>query len=311
VPSRHVSRSPAVLLVAALVLALLPLGQGRAEAASPFADTHGTIFDDAVAALATRGIVLGCTTDRFCPTDPIQRDQLASMVARALGPPAVDDVGFLDVPPDNVHRDNIGALAATGVVNGCQDGSTFCPDSPTTRDQMASMLDRGFAPPATSARWFSDTSGVHRDAIDRLAAAGITAGCSRAATDFCPRDHVSRGQVALFLARSLELVPRVTPVSLADREAEEAAKREAVLAAEREAIWDALAQCESGGNWSINTGNGYYGGLQFSLSSWRWVGGTGYPHQHSREEQIRRGEMLQALQGWGAWPSCSRQLGLR
>jgi LysM repeat protein len=75
-------------------------------------------------------------------------------------------------------------------------------------------------------------------------------------------------------------------------------------------VWDQLAQCESGGNWSINTGNGYYGGLQFSLSSWQAVGGTGYPHEHSREEQIRRGEMLQARQGWGAWPSCARKLGL-
>ncbi len=75
-------------------------------------------------------------------------------------------------------------------------------------------------------------------------------------------------------------------------------------------VWDQLAQCESGGNWSINTGNGYYGGLQFSASSWRAVGGTGLPHQHSREEQIRRGELLQDAQGWGAWPTCARKLGL-
>lgn len=76
-------------------------------------------------------------------------------------------------------------------------------------------------------------------------------------------------------------------------------------------VWDSLAQCESGGNWSINTGNGYYGGLQFSLRSWQGVGGTGYPHEASREEQISRGQMLQARQGWGAWPACSSRLGLR
>jgi len=75
--------------------------------------------------------------------------------------------------------------------------------------------------------------------------------------------------------------------------------------------WDRLAQCEAGGNWAINTGNGYYGGLQFSLSSWRAVGGTGYPHQASRETQIAMGERLRASQGWGAWPSCSRRAGLR
>jgi hypothetical protein len=76
-------------------------------------------------------------------------------------------------------------------------------------------------------------------------------------------------------------------------------------------VWDSLAECESGGNWSINTGNGYYGGLQFSLTSWRAVGGTGYPHHHSREEQIFRAEKLLDIQGWGAWPACSRKLGLR
>jgi len=76
-------------------------------------------------------------------------------------------------------------------------------------------------------------------------------------------------------------------------------------------VWDQLAQCESGGNWSINTGNGYHGGLQFSQSSWQAVGGSGSASQASREEQIARAEQLQAQQGWGAWPSCSSQLGLR
>jgi len=76
-------------------------------------------------------------------------------------------------------------------------------------------------------------------------------------------------------------------------------------------VWDSLAACESGGNWSINTGNGYYGGLQFSLSSWRAVGGSGLPSDASREEQIARGEALLARQGWGAWPACTAKLGLR
>ena len=76
-------------------------------------------------------------------------------------------------------------------------------------------------------------------------------------------------------------------------------------------VWDRLAQCESGGNWSINTGNGFYGGLQFTLDSWRWVGGTGYPDEASRETQIAMTERLLARQGWEAWPACSRQLGLR
>lgn len=78
-----------------------------------------------------------------------------------------------------------------------------------------------------------------------------------------------------------------------------------------DSVWYDLAQCESGGNWQINTGNGYYGGLQFSLSSWRAVGGEGYPHEASVATQIEMGKRLQEIQGWGAWPGCSRELGLR
>lgn len=76
-------------------------------------------------------------------------------------------------------------------------------------------------------------------------------------------------------------------------------------------IWDRLAACESGGNWSINTGNGYYGGLQFSQSTWNAVGGNGSPHNASRAEQIKRGKILQQQSGWGQWPACSAKLGLR
>lgn len=77
--------------------------------------------------------------------------------------------------------------------------------------------------------------------------------------------------------------------------------------------WDRLAQCEAGGNWSINTGNGYQGGLQFSPSTWAAYGGTQYAptaDQASREQQIAVAEKTLAGQGWGAWPSCSSQLGL-
>lgn len=74
--------------------------------------------------------------------------------------------------------------------------------------------------------------------------------------------------------------------------------------------WDALAQCESGGDWSINTGNGYSGGLQFSPTTWRAFGGSGSAHNASRSEQIAIAENVLAGQGWGAWPACSRKLGL-
>lgn len=76
------------------------------------------------------------------------------------------------------------------------------------------------------------------------------------------------------------------------------------------AVWDKLAQLESGGNWNTNTGNGYYGGLQFSLPTWRAMGGSGLPSDASKEEQIMRAKILQARSGWGQWPACSKALGL-
>ncbi|HMT49611.1 MAG TPA: transglycosylase family protein [Dietzia sp.] len=77
--------------------------------------------------------------------------------------------------------------------------------------------------------------------------------------------------------------------------------------------WDRLAQCEAGGNWGINTGNGYQGGLQFSPSTWAAYGGTKYAptaNQATREQQIAIAEKTLAGQGWGAWPACSAKLGL-
>ena len=78
-----------------------------------------------------------------------------------------------------------------------------------------------------------------------------------------------------------------------------------------DSVFDQLAQCESGGNWAANTGNGYYGGVQFSAQTWRAVGGSGLPHENSREEQIHRATILQQQSGWGQWPACSAKLGLR
>ncbi len=74
--------------------------------------------------------------------------------------------------------------------------------------------------------------------------------------------------------------------------------------------WDALAECESGGNWGTSTGNGFSGGLQFTPSTWAAYGGSGDPSTASKSEQIRVAENVQAGQGWGAWPACSAKLGL-
>ncbi|WP_308194502.1 transglycosylase family protein [Pseudonocardia kujensis] len=101
--------------------------------------------------------------------------------------------------------------------------------------------------------------------------------------------------------------PRIVKVGTNDEEPE-------VPAISDGAVWDRLAQCEAGGNWAINTGNGYYGGVQFDASTWRAYGGTQYaplPHQASREEQITvASKVRDSRGGYGAWPACARKLGL-
>ena len=79
-------------------------------------------------------------------------------------------------------------------------------------------------------------------------------------------------------------------------------------------MWDSIAQCESTGNWAINTGNGFFGGLQFTPSTWLSFGGGEYApsaHLATREQQIAIAQKVQAAQGWGAWPACTAKLGLR
>ena len=79
-------------------------------------------------------------------------------------------------------------------------------------------------------------------------------------------------------------------------------------------VWDQLARCEAGGNWAINTGNGFYGGLQFTAGTWTGHGGAAYAPRAdmaSREQQIDIAQRVLATQGWGAWPACTLKLGLR
>jgi len=78
--------------------------------------------------------------------------------------------------------------------------------------------------------------------------------------------------------------------------------------------WSRLANCESGARWHINTGNGYYGGLQISARTWRAFGGhkfARYPNKATKREQVRVAQRIKSNQGWGAWPHCSRRIGVR
>lgn len=81
----------------------------------------------------------------------------------------------------------------------------------------------------------------------------------------------------------------------------------AAVVAPHRAWLERVARCESGGDWSTNTGNGFFGGVQFSLTSWYAVGGRGYPHRASKLEQMYRAVRLLRVQGAGAWPVCGRR----
>ena len=91
-----------------------------------------------------------------------------------------------------------------------------------------------------------------------------------------------------------------------------AASATTASAAPNDGVWDRIAQCESGGNWSTNTGNGYFGGLQFSAGTWKAYGGTAYAptaDKAGKAAQIAVAGKVQAAQGWGAWPNCSAKAG--
>ncbi len=102
---------------------------------------------------------------------------------------------------------------------------------------------------------------------------------------------IGKGLMAAGIAGALAVVPMAMDGSTATAHADSV-------------NWDAIAQCESGGNWSINTGNGAYGGLQFKQATWSANGGTGSPATASRAEQIRVAENVLQSQGLKAWPKC-------
>ncbi len=289
-----------------------------------FADAVDSSYEEAVLALEERGVVQGCEDDLFCPNEAMTRGQLSSVLAAGLELDPVAVGPFVDVG-GSVHAGSINAVAAAGIVQGCEE-DRFCPSELVTRAQAASMLAAAFDPVPALANYFDDLSEAHGQSVNRLAEAGIATGCGDPLTAFCSTDPLLRRHAAVFVARAMRLVEPAEITPLDERRAEQealdaeaAAKAEAErqaaemerIADQRLATWEALAECESNGNWDLNTGNGYYGGLQFALGSWEAVGGSGYPHRASKTEQIYRAELLLDRQGWGAWPACSSMLGLR
>ncbi len=171
--------------------------------AARFADTATSAFQEDVDWVADQGITTGCRPDHYCPSSPVTRGQMATFLARALDLPPSNDDRFTD-DDTSVHEAAIQAVAAAGITSGCDAaGTRFCPDDPVTRGQMATFLDAALdLPPASQQDAFTDDDdSQHEGAIDRVASAGITSGCTP--TRFCPGERVTRGQMAAFLHRAV------------------------------------------------------------------------------------------------------------
>ncbi len=184
------------------------LGSGRIDALAAlrslpsFDDIGGNVHADAIETLAAAGITNGCAPDLFCPDKAVTRGQMATFLARALDL-AGTGATYADVATDHPHAPGISAVAAAGITDGCAP-DLFCPDTPVTRAQMASFLDRALDLPDGPPRFADvDPDGVHTQGIWAIAAANITNGCSP--QRYCPRDPVTRGQMASFLVRALDL----------------------------------------------------------------------------------------------------------
>ncbi len=174
---------------------------GRNMLALPFTDIDDSIHWKSIVWIAEQGITAGCGSFRYCPDGLVTRGQMATFLARALHLPAAQRDHFTD-DAGSTHESSINRIADAGITVGCS-ATRYCPNGLVTRAQMATFLSRAFDVPSTATDHFTDDTGnTHEAAINRIAEAGITAGC--APGRYCPDGIVTRAQMATFLRRALE-----------------------------------------------------------------------------------------------------------
>jgi len=170
----------------------------------PFTDIANSPFRLDIEWLYGQGITTGCQATRYCPSDPVTREQMASFLSRMFSLPSTATDYFTD-DEASIHEANINKLAAAGITTGCT-ATTFCPRALVTRAQMASFLVRAAHLTVGAGRnYFNDDNGnLHEANIDRAAAAGIASGCGT--WHYCPTGSVTREQMAAFLHRVIHPV---------------------------------------------------------------------------------------------------------
>lgn len=209
-----------ILVAASLFGVLGPSPAALAQAAD---SEDAGVHRGAVEALDIAGILegTGCTADRLCPKAPLPRWAMAVWLVRILDghdPPRSDSSRFADVEAWRWWTPHVERLADLGVTKGCRTGpARFCPDRSVTRAQMASFLQRAFElSPAPSAGFTDIRGSTHESAIDALAHAGITVGCSDSPARYCPNALVTRAQTASLLHRAVQFDATVTWLSAGD-----------------------------------------------------------------------------------------------
>jgi hypothetical protein len=280
---RSLRRSVGLTAASAMALALMPAGMAAAQNApeprdtdevcdgeyqSSFVDVEGNVHEDSILCAADHDIAQGYGDDTFRPGSRVERDQMASFIARwvedATGEPleAQGDDGFADVDPDNVHRESIDKLTTAEIAFGF-DEDTYGPDQPIDRDQMASFIARalsyiddgdagnGSAPPAGTEDYFTDVpeGNVHEAAINALADQGIVAGYE-GTDEYGPDDDVRRDQMTSFIMRAYDFAieagltpPEVAPeVSIASPTASDPATVE--QGSEVDVVFETDVQCD-------------------------------------------------------------------
>lgn len=175
-----------------------------------FMDDDASTFVSNIESIAETGVTRGCNppfNDRFCPEDKVSREQMAAFLVRALDLTKNTHAGFADVPSGSTFAGDIGKLATAGITRGCNPPTNdrFCPKDNVSREQMAAFLVRALGLTQNTNPGFSDVGArsTFFDDIGKLATAAITRGCNPPANDrFCPKDPVTRGQMAAFLDRA-------------------------------------------------------------------------------------------------------------
>lgn len=168
---------------------------------SGFVDISSSPFKADIEWLVARKITKGCDATHYCPRAAVTREQMASFLKRAMGLGAAARDWFRD-DETSAHEDDINRIADAGVTKGC-DAKLYCPRSRVNRAQMASFLVRALGLRSTSRDYFwDDNSSPHEDAINRVAAAGITSGCGGG--KYCPGGTVTREQMAAFIRRAFD-----------------------------------------------------------------------------------------------------------